>query len=251
MKENFKFPQAVIFDKDGTVLSYYSFWYPVAVNATLKVLKKYGAPESLADNVMKASGVYDNKVDIQGVLCSTTYEQFAELVFDEIAGRGIDADKSAVVFDTVKALKESLPMGEILPTCEGMAKALERLKSLGVKLFVSTNDKRVVTKACLEKLEILHLLEEFITSDDAPSKPAPDGINYIIEKYGFDRDRVIMVGDTLTDLKYSLNAKVRNVAIGDSLENIKILTPYADVVLNDIVQVVRFIEKLKQSRNNA
>ena len=49
--------QAIIFDKDGTLLDFDKFWVPVTKTAINEILKKYGGDASLATPMLESIGV--------------------------------------------------------------------------------------------------------------------------------------------------------------------------------------------------
>ena len=61
--------EAVIFDKDGTLLDFDSFWVKVSQKATEKVLSSFGAEKDLVFRILETLGVHNGITDINGVLC--------------------------------------------------------------------------------------------------------------------------------------------------------------------------------------
>ncbi len=240
-----KFPQAVAFDKDGTLLSYYSFWYPVITGVLNAVFNEYSAPREVFDEIMRVSGVSDGKTDINGALVSTTHENFSDNVIRIIAESGIKVDREKAKEVYYKALKESLPHGEILPLCESQTSDLVQLKEMGVKLFLITNDIRKPTEHCLKKLKILGLFDEIITAEEWGAKPNPDSMKYLVNKYGFSKDRVYMVGDTITDMKYANAAEVVGIGFADSEKNAKILSEHTKIITKDTNSLLKIIKDLR------
>ena len=53
-----------------------------------------------------------------------------------------------------------------------------------------------------EILDIEDKFIEIITADYFPSKPNPSSITYIMEKYDFKNDEILMLGDSKVDMEY-------------------------------------------------
>ena len=69
----------ILFDKDGTLMNFDSFWVSVSVVAVKEVLKQFRQEESLADEILEAFGVHNGVTDPDGVLCKGTYGEMAEI----------------------------------------------------------------------------------------------------------------------------------------------------------------------------
>ena len=65
---------AVIFDKDGTLIDFDAFWISVTVNALTKLLKEFNIDQNMVNDILPLLGVKDGKTDIDGVLCKGTYK---------------------------------------------------------------------------------------------------------------------------------------------------------------------------------
>ncbi len=61
----------------------------------------------------------------------------------------------------------------------------------------------------LRQFDMEKYFRDFITSDDQfPSKPAPDAILYLVDKYDMDKKTVLMIGDRDIDILAGHNAGV-------------------------------------------
>ena len=92
---------------------------------------------------------------------------------------------------------------------EGVRETLEILHRNGYLLAVISNKPESVGKMILENLNIMPLLCENIGGGRFPLKPAPDPINYLLEKYAVAKEDAMMVGDNHTDINCGKNAKVK------------------------------------------
>ncbi len=238
-----KSPEAIIFDKDGTLLSLYSFWGPVSYEAIRCILNKNSAPISLADRIMKAGGFDNGKADIRGVLSYGTFEEIAELIAEELKKEEIEFSLSELIIDTKREFEDKLSLGVTAPTCEGLFETLSSLKSRSVKLFVVTTDRINSTMLGLRTLGIDSLFDEVITAEKVTPKPDPAAIEYLVSKYGFDKKKMVMVGDTFNDTRFAKAGGIFGVAVSDIEENRHLLSEAADAVIekiSDIFDVVEF-----------
>ena len=97
---------------------------------------------------------------------------------------------------------------------EGGEPLLCRLKAQGAKLAVVTMKFRAPTHSILRHHGIFDLLDEVLTFDDLEKrKPDPDSLFALMRKYVLKPEDVLVIGDTVTDLKYAQNAGVDACAV--------------------------------------
>jgi len=59
-----------------------------------------------------------------------------------------------------------------------------------------------------------HLFADYVTSENGfPSKPAPNALQYLMEKHGLKKDECIMIGDRGIDVESGLNAGMNGALI--------------------------------------
>ncbi len=94
---------------------------------------------------------------------------------------------------------------------EGAVETLESLKKAGARHFVYTH-RGQSTEEILQRLGIESCFEEIVTHENgfAP-KPAPDGVLYLMEKYGLDPERTYYVGDRKLDVLCAKNAGIKSI----------------------------------------
>jgi len=86
-------------------------------------------------------------------------------------------------------------------------KTLDRLKSKGLKLAVATAKHSFCAKAELEVTKVAHYFDSIRGTDEGiPSKPNPDLLFEICEKFQLTPKDVLMVGDTDRDVIFARNA---------------------------------------------
>lgn len=96
---------------------------------------------------------------------------------------------------------------------KGMSKQLSMLAE-DKRLFVVSSKKTDVLIRNLEILKIDHLFTEVIGSDKVDNyKPAPDGINYILNKYRLNNKETIYIGDAIFDMQMANSANVSSCAV--------------------------------------
>ena len=225
---------AIIFDKDGTLLDFDAFWVTVSIKAIEAVLTQLGRQDVPVGEVLEAFGVHNGETDMNSVLCKGTYEQLGGLFYEILHRYGCDESCEAVTKALIEAYNRNADAGDIKPTCPNLADVLKQLKAQNKKLAVVTTDNMQITRVCLDKLGILDLFDKIYTDDGVvPTKPDPYCVYDFCTFAGVSRDRVVMVGDTMTDMRFAKNAGIEAIGIARNDANKQILAPHAHAVLAD------------------
>lgn len=233
--------KAIIFDKDGTLIDFDAFWISVSVNAINYLLADIGAEGIPTDELLGSIGVKGGVSDIDGTLCKGTYEEISDAFASVIKKHGysVPEDMHARV---LAAYNKSAHTGTVKPTCDDIADVLGKLKAKGIKLAVVTTDNYEITRYCLDELGITALFDKIYTDDGkTPVKPNPACALDFAEFTDSSKEEIIMVGDTMTDVRFARNAGIFVVGVGACPESRQRLEPYADKVLPDVSHLSSFI----------
>ncbi len=232
--------KAIIFDKDGTLIDFDSFWVTVSINVIKEILKTLKREDIPQDELLDAIGVKNGMSDMEGILCKGTYKQIAAAFNQVLEKYGCNTVQEQMVIDTYNQCADS---GEIKPACENIREVLLRLKECGIKLAVVTTDNYEITHKCLEKLGIEELFDKVYTDDGkTPVKPNPYCVLDFSDLSGVARNEIMMVGDTMTDVCFARNAGISVTGVGTTPENRQRLIDYADAVIPDISYVFEIIK---------
>ncbi len=102
--------------------------------------------------------------------------------------------------------------------------ALQLTKEKGVQHFIYTH-KGATTGAVLARLGIDQFFTEVITSANGfARKPHPEGVDYLVTKYGLDKLQTYYIGDRRLDVEVAENAGIQSINLHqpDSAINRKI-----------------------------
>ncbi len=235
--------KAIIFDKDGTLINFDAFWISVSVSAINCLLTDIGAEGTPVDALLCSIGVRNGVSDIDGILCKGTYEEIAGAFADVIKkhGHSVPEDMHKRVLD---AYNKSSHTGTVKPTCDSLARVLGDLRAKGIKLAVVTTDNYEITRYCLDELGITALFDKIYTDDGkTPVKPDPACALDFAKLTGSGKDEIIMVGDTMTDVRFAKNAGIRAVGVGACAESRARLLGHADKVYPDVSHLLDFIKE--------
>ncbi len=227
--------KAIIFDKDGTLIDFDSFWLTISQKAIADILKSINREDISVEEVLAELGVKDGVTSINGVLCYGTYTQMSSVIYNVLKKHGCELSEAEAASITTDAYHNNYNAGILRPTCENIYDVLVKLKGLGIKLAVVTTDDEKMTKKCLDGLGIEPLFEKVYTDDGTtPVKPDPYCISALCGELGISKSEIIMVGDTLTDANFAKNGGIKMIGVAKSETNKEILAPHTNVVVPDI-----------------
>ena len=157
-----------------------------------------------------------------------------ELMKDVSAEAGIPFDK---LKKTCSAITEREKMKiEPIP---GAKEILTYLSRRGARCFVFTH-RGATSGFILKNTGLYGFFEEIVTGKDGfPRKPDPSAVNYLVEKYGLDRENTYYVGDRVIDVECAARAGIKSIlylpeysaasATGDETFTVGALSEVADL----------------------
>ena len=116
---------------------------------------------------------------------------------------------------------------------------LQYLSKSGFKLFVLSNkDDKQVKKIVAKYFDETVIIESVGYSDIIERKPSPDGVNYIVNKFGLLKAETLFVGDSGVDLQTANNSGVDIVCVSYGFKTKRYLIDNgAKVVIDDISEL--------------
>lgn len=235
--------KAIIFDKDGTLMDFDSFWVTVTHNVIEELKEEMGIMDVLEEDILLALGVENGVTSISGVLCHGIYQQMGEIMHDILKKHGYKFSINQVTERMIESYHRNYERGIIKPTCDNICEVLCRLKNYGIKLVVVTTDDLFGTQKCLQTLGIEKFIDAIYTDDGCfPPKPDPYCIFDVLEKEGLSKSEVVMVGDTLTDTTFAKNGGIEAIGVAKCDANRKILAGQIDKVISDLSYIFEVLE---------
>lgn len=216
--------RGIVFDKDGTLFDFASTWEAWALAFLRRLARDAAHAGELAEAVgfdLAAQRFYKDSVVIAGMP-----SEIADALLEHLAPMSAPEIEAVLNDEAARA-----PQAEAVP----LMPFLKGLKAAGLKLGVATNDAEMPARAHLESAGVTELFD-FIAGFDSGygGKPGPGQLQGFCEAVGLDPEAVIMVGDSLHDLRAGRAAGMRVVAVLTGMASAADLSPYADVVLPDI-----------------
>jgi len=97
---------------------------------------------------------------------------------------------------------------------EGIEEGLDFLKTKNIPLGIYTGKGRITAKITLTELGLSDYFSLIVSGSDVKnSKPSPEGIKMFIEKFDLKGSEVVLVGDSVVDIKTADNAGIKCLSV--------------------------------------
>jgi len=156
---------------------------------------------------------------------------------------GIEADMVEAFVKTYKRHYRKISRAKT--TLLDNAREAVLLASGFARLGVVTTKTGRYSRELLEHFGMLDYFEVLIGREDVENpKPHSEPIDKAIAFMACDRSSCWMVGDTRLDVEAAINASIGCVAVTSGYDNRDQLSTLVDIIKDDVLEAVRFIEKV-------
>lgn len=131
----------------------------------------------------------------------------------ELRGKPVEDGDVEFLLDRFLAHYKAHMPGQSLPY-HGLVECLDRLSAAGMKLAVCTNKTEELALLLLDKLGLTQRFAAVTGGDTFPvRKPDARHILGTIERAGGDREKSVMIGDSINDILAARNAGIPSIAV--------------------------------------
>jgi len=130
---------------------------------------------------------------------------------------------------------------------EGMIEILEYLKSKGYPLGIFTGKGRQAALITLQKIGAEKYFDLIVSGDDvANHKPSSEGILKFVNHFGLEKEKVLMIGDSVGDVKASKEAGVKIASVlWDSHREEKVKSMKSDYYFKTVKELREFLLRIE------
>lgn len=142
--------------------------------------------------------------------------------------------------DYYKFYSDNHSMAELYP---GMKEILEYLKNKNYPLGIFTGKGREASMITLKELGVDHYFDLIVTGDDVKNhKPSSEGILKYVNHFGLKKEKVLMIGDSVSDVMASKEARIKVAsALWDSYAKEKVQALESDFYFNSVEELREFL----------
>ncbi len=190
--------EAVIFDKDGTLIDFHAMWGGWARELGARLDATIRRPVSLDVFATIGFDPSTGRVAARGPLATETMAGIEETVARVL--RRWCPSISAARRATEAAWFAPDPAAEAVPLTD-LGTLFDDLRADGRRIAVVTTDDRAPTDATLRALGVRDRVEAMVCGDDGFAvKPEPDAVFAVCHAFRTEPGRVAVVGDSPADL---------------------------------------------------
>lgn len=234
---------AVVFDKDGTLIDFHRLWGQRARLAVDALVERVRGSSALHQALYQGIG-YDPLTNWPaggGPLAITSNARLNTVAATVLYQHGINwHEAERFVEEAFASRMNAPPEPEALRPLGHLDTLFSALKQAGLTLALATSDDAHLTQDSLVKLGWDEVFSVCVHGDDPrPGKPAPDGLWYIAHHLQLPPQRFMMVGDTASDMAFGSAAGVGcRVGVLSGAGSRADLESHADVILDSVYDLL-------------
>ncbi len=230
--------KGLCFDKDGTLFNFRATWEAWANAFLLRATRKDVGRATRIGAVIGFDFAHSRFAQDSIVIAGTPNEvsEVLEPHFPELSRSALLA-----MLNEEAAIAPQAPAVPLAPLLEGF-------RASGLKLGVATNDSEGPARAHLEAAGVTDCFD-FIAGYDSGfgGKPEPGQLLAFASAVDLRPEQIVMVGDSIHDLDAGHAAGMRTIGVLTGTAKIEDLTPFADVVLQDIGEIPAWLAKQREN----
>lgn len=225
--------QAVIFDKDGTLIDFDFMWgtWTLQLADRLQAVVNLDVRETLCESY--GYDILRRKILPDGKLTCTPMWQLRELMVDAARAVGLSDRQAQGAVEEAWFVPDPVILAK--PFTD-VRRLFTNIHKRGIKIAIATTDDRSPTEAMIRAFGVSDLITTMVCADDGiKAKPAPDMVRTICARMGIDPCKAIVVGDTVADLQMGRSAGAgRVIGVLSGVGLLEHLTPLADILIDTV-----------------
>ncbi len=234
--------EAVVFDKDGTLIDFDHIWGKRTHQAVDTLMAHLGENSSLRDALFASWG-YDpatRRTVADGPLAVASTAKLYTIAAAVLYQHGYGWERSERYIREIFAPVMLAPLSaEMIRPLGDVSGLFRQLHAAGVGIAVATADDRAATEATLQLLNVRDMVGLLICGDDElPNKPDPEGMRRAAAHFNTTTEKMMMVGDTVSDMLFGRNAQVACcAAIAAGAGDHTALRQHADLLIHTVDEI--------------
>jgi phosphoglycolate phosphatase len=237
--------EAIIFDKDGTLIDVHHYWSSmIKIRATKIVDKWFNSSnyENVRVGLVDVMGVdYEtNKLKPNGPVGVKSRSYIVNVVKNYIKNNGVsvDSDEIELLFKEVDIITAE-NLSPLIRVLSGTKELINKMSQLGIKSVITSTD---ITSRAIKAMEVLglqHHFSEIIGGDLVQkTKPAPEMVNLALSKIHCQPENVAVIGDHPVDIEMGLSANVGlNIGVLTGLSDEDLFSDLNCIVIKDLSSI--------------
>ena len=153
--------KGILFDKDGTLIDFFSLWLGAAERAIPKFLENNNInDEKMVNVVLESIGVKNSKVDPRGALAYKSYSEIGNDIYKELCKHGYKLNAEKIGADISRLFDNEVNKDDVnIVELYDLHKLFEYLKGKNIYIGLATTDTLLSAEYCLKRLRHLPILQ--------------------------------------------------------------------------------------------
>lgn len=242
--------RGILFDKDGTLIDFFSLWLSAAEAVIPQILKENKIQDSdeWVEYLLQSIGVNQGKVDPKGALACKSYGGIAEVICEALEKRGEKICIAKVQRQLEEMFQHNVTRKGIqFQVLAEMDMLMKELKEKDIKIGLATADTLESAECCLTAIGVRGYFD-FVGADNGVCKPKPNQEMFLVfaEMFKLGRGEIAVVGDTYNDMVFA--KKSGGVAIGvlSGVSKEADLVESADYIITSVKELPRLLEQMEK-----
>jgi phosphoglycolate phosphatase len=235
---------AILFDKDGTLLDFDATWRP-AIEAAAAELA--GGDADLAARMMRAGGWDPQRGQFEpgSVLAAGTAMEVAH-VWSSLPGVATDMPVPELAQHLDATFQRETARS--LTAITDLAPLLQGLRAAGLRLGIATNDAEAIAVANMAQLGLAATFDFYSGYDSGHgAKPDPGPALAFCRSLDLPAERTMVIGDSIHDIGMGRQAGVGlTVGVLSGTGDPDVLTAEADAVLPSVASLPGFLDEISR-----
>ena len=214
----------IIFDKDGTLIDVHYYWVGMLHFRSEMLAKKYiksGDQFTATNELMSNMGINPEtgKIKPTGPVGIKPREFIIDIAYQVVKKycSTIKIEQVSSVFKEIDVYSQK-HLKQLVRPLPGAFELLKILKQKKIKIAIATTDITSRAKLAMDHIEMTHYFDCIAGSDLVEkAKPSPDLVNYLCNKTACEKNKTVVVGDSIVDLKMAESAKVGFIGVKTGL----------------------------------
>ncbi|MGE7693780.1 HAD family hydrolase [Lysinibacillus sp. NPDC094177] len=233
--------KGIIFDKDGTLIQLDTVWYKIVDCVLHDIFQKFPNEKNRRDEYMQIIGMDNNDFESTSLLASQTNSFIAAAWYSLLGGNNIK--KGEFVHDVCASFKKHSTSDDLVFTeVKGAQETLKYLKDHDYIIGIVTADD---VDAAIHSLKMTNLYEyiDFLSAEDGINKPKPNSecYHFFKDKFLLNDEEVLMVGDTLTDIRFARNCHIEVAGVLSGACSKEDLEGKADYIIDSVKDIQKIL----------
>lgn len=205
--------EAILFDKDGTLIELDALWSGWFNQLWLQINEKKALVKTNKQTIAQSIGldIHKELISVKSPLAMGTMEDIAIILSYHLYEEGIPWDEAVkIVRQSMNTVHEAIDWETSLQPIRQLEAFLKEAEAKGIKLAVVTSDDTNIARLHLELLGLDHYFTSILGSENiARPKPFPDIGIASCHALDVSVENVIVIGDTNADMNLGKNLQAK------------------------------------------